>query len=131
MTDEKTAKNERRREQLAQIVENLYAGNRGDLARDLKVSSSLISMMLRGEREVTDKFTFNLMREIDGLLHFKATKMYYARTVAIEMGRDLYPGFDLPLIVSNADHNSSVAVASRALKDMEDSGEPADDVPKQ
>ncbi|GLQ53566.1 hypothetical protein [Devosia nitrariae] len=126
MTDDKIEKAERRRRQLAEILEHLYANNRSEFARDLKVSSSLIAMMLRGEREVSDKFALHLIQHIQDLLETKAHQLYHARDVALELGRELVPGFDLPLIVSNEDHKAQMDEIMQELREREESGEEPD-----
>lgn len=117
MNDGLESTGERRRRQLAEIVEHLYANNRTEFARDLGVSSSLISMMLRGEREVSDRFALHLVWKLQDLLNNKAYQLYHARDVALEFGRDTVPGFDLPLIMSNADHLEAIDAAAHGEAD--------------
>ena len=106
-----------RRQQLLAIMRLLYGENgRSELARDLRMSHSLISQMLRGEKPVSDKFLVRLMGEVDHILEMQAIELYHARELILELGRSVVPSFDLPFIPSNEDH---VALLQQVARDAE------------
>ncbi|QYO75677.1 hypothetical protein [Devosia salina] len=103
-----------RRQQLLEIMQLLYGENgRSELARDLRMSHSLISQMLRGEKPVSNKFLVRLMSEIDQILYAQAVELYHARELVLELGRSVVPSFDLPFIQSNETHDALLRQVER------------------
>jgi transcriptional regulator with XRE-family HTH domain len=83
----------------------LYGENgRSELARDMRMSHSLISQMLRGEKPVSNKFLVRLMGEMEDILFAQAAELYHARELVLQLGRSVVPSFDLPYIQSNAEY---------------------------
>ena len=114
---------ETRREQLRTIMQFLYGeAGRSELARDLGMSHSLISQMLRGEKPVSDKFVLRLMSEMQQILYMQSLELYQAREVAIELGRSIVPTFDLPFIQSNADHAADMEKIRKEAEEAEARG---------
>ena len=119
---------EERRRQLLAIMRLLYGENgRSELARDLRMSHSLISQMLRGEKPVSNKFLVRLMSEVDHILYNQAVELYHARELVLELGRSVVPSFDLPYIQSNKDHVALMKQAERAADEYDAKGPDADD----
>ncbi|WP_332701557.1 hypothetical protein [Devosia sp.] len=117
-----------RRQQLLAIMRLLYGENgRSELARDLRMSHSLISQMLRGEKPVSDKFLVRLMGEVDHILEMQALELYHARELILALGRSVVPSFDLPFIQSNEDHVALMRQVARDAEAFEAKGPDEDD----
>jgi transcriptional regulator with XRE-family HTH domain len=121
-------KAELRRRKLHEMMLYLYGPDgRREFARDLKVSHSLIATLLRGERPMSERFLLGLMEQMEELLEIKSTQLYEARSIAIDMGRSIWPGFDLPLIQSNAEYVEEMARTQAALEAREAEGQTAEE----
>lgn len=89
---------ESRRMDLKQIVEALYGKQgRSELARAIGVSPSTITMVLSGDRDVTDKLELKLLRAMDQILIGKIFSIYQAMDVAEQIGNRVLPGANFKL----------------------------------
>ena len=120
MNDDHKKDAEDRRLDLQQIMEALYGKQgRSELARAIGVSPSTITMVLKGDREVTDKLELRLLRSLDQLLIHKLFDIYRVIDIAEGMGNRLLPGSDFKLapLLTREEYEEEVrAISSHAAR---------------
>ena len=105
-----------RRANIKRIVETLYGKQgRSEFARAIGVSPSTITMVLSGERDVTDKLELKLLRAMDQILIGKIFSIYRAIDIAEDIGNRVLPGanFKLAPLLTREEYDEELQAISR------------------